>query len=174
MKGRPRIINRLRRLVRSERGGTLAELAIIVPFLVVMLAAVSELGRFFQTYTTLSKSTRSAARYLSSHQFNNLEKGRAKNLVLCGKLTCTGEPELVKGLTVGNICIQTTLGASGTVENITVSIPREETMTCEDGGAATHFLYLPIFDIGALLHSDTFTLKYAISPSTTMRYIPAD
>ena len=49
----------------NEKGGTLAELAILVPFLIIMAASVSELGRLFQTYTTLSKSTRAAARYLS-------------------------------------------------------------------------------------------------------------
>ena len=163
----------MRRLVRSEKGGTLAELAILVPFLVVMLAAVSELGRFFQTYTTLSKATRSAARYLSSHQFNPQEKGRAKNLVVCGKLTCTGGDELVRGLTAGNVCIQTTLTAGSTVETVTVFIPRQETVTCEDDTTATWFRYQPIFDIGALLNND-FSLVYPITPSTTMRYISAD
>jgi Flp pilus assembly protein TadG len=169
-----RIISKLRHLAGNESGGTLAELAIIVPFLVVMLAAVSEVGRFFQTYTTLSKTTRSAARYLSSHQFNDLEKGRAKNLVVCGKLTCNGGDELVKGLTTANVCIQTTLTASSTVETVTVNIPRAETVTCEDGGSATWLVFNPIFDIGALLNNDTFSLEYPISPSTTMRYIPAE
>jgi Flp pilus assembly protein TadG len=166
-------IGKMRRLVRSERGGTLAEFAILVPFLVVMLAAVSEVGRFFQTYTTLSKATRSAARYLSSHQFNNQEKARAKNLVVCGKLTCTGGDEIVPGITAGNVCIQTVLTASSTVETVTVFIPRQETVACEDETTAAWLPYQPIFDIGALLHND-FSLVYPIAPSTTMRYIPAD
>jgi Flp pilus assembly protein TadG len=163
----------LRYLLDNERGGTLAELAIILPVLVVMIAAVSEVGRYFQTYTTLSKATRSAARYLSNHQFNPAEKDRAKSLVLCGKLNCTGEPALVKGLTVNNICIQTTMTAALTVETVTVSIPRQNTV-CEDGATATRLLHQPIFDIGALLQSNTFTFNYPISPATTMRYIPAD
>jgi Flp pilus assembly pilin Flp len=167
-------VSKLRRLGRSESGGTLAELAILVPFLVVMLAAVSELGRFFQTYTTLSKATRTAARYLSNHQFNNLEKGRAKNLVVCGKLVCSGNDALVAGLTTDNVCIQTTLTPQATVETITVSIPRQETMTCEDGGTATWLRYRPVFDIGALINDADFSLIYPMPPSTTMRYIPAD
>lgn len=173
MSKRPRTIRKFHWLLRNETGGALAELAILVPFLVVMLAAVSELGRFFQSYTTLSKSTRAAARYLSSHQFNNLEKGRAKNLVVCGKLTCAGGDELVKGLSVSNVCIETTLTPAGTVETVTVSIPRQETATC-DGETATWLRYQPIFDIGALLNNNTFTLRYPFNPSTTMRYIPAN
>ena len=163
---------KLHRLLRSEKGGALAEFAILVPFLVVMLAAVSELGRFFQAYTTLSKSTRAAARYLSSHQFNDLEKGRAKNLAVCGKLACADGDALVPGLSTSNICIETTLTASATVETVTVSIPREETATC-DGETATWLRHRPIFDIGALLHNSV-TLRYPFNPSTTMRYIPAN
>lgn len=168
------IIAKLHRLLRNETGGAVAELAILVPFLVVMLAAVSEVGRFFQSYTTLSKSTRAAARYLSSHQFNELEKGRAKNLVVCGKLTCTGGDELVDGLSVSNVCIETTLTPSLTVETVTVSIPRQKTATCDAGEPATWLRFKPIFDLGALLNNDTFTFRYPFNPSTTMRYIPAN
>ena len=167
-------IGKSHRLLRNETGGALAEFAILVPFLVVMLAAVSEVGRFYQTYTTLSKSTRAAARYLSSHQFNDLEKGRAKNLVVCGKLTCADGDELVPGLSVNNVCIETTLTASLTVETVTVSIPRQETVTCDAGEAATWLRHRPIFDMGALLNNDSFTLRYPFNPSTTMRYIPAN
>lgn len=170
----PNTIGKLQRLLRNETGGALAEFAILVPFLVVMLAAVSEVGRYFQAYTTLSKSTRAAARYLSSHQFNALEKGRAKNLVVCGKLACTGGDELVRGLSVSNVCIETTLTAASTVETVTVSIPRQASVTCEGGETATWFRYQPIFDLGALLNNDSFTLQYPFNPSTTMRYIPAN
>lgn len=169
-----RSIRKLRLLLRSENGGTLAELAILVPFLVLLLATVAEVGRFFQTYTTLSKATRSAARYLSSHQFNALEKSRAKNLVVCGKLACTGGDELVKGLTTDNVCIQTTLTAAGTVETVTVSLPRQTSVTCEDGTTATWLRFQPIFDIGALLDNPSFSLAYPFPASTTMRYIPAE
>src|SRR5262245_32716383 len=92
------IVKRLRALVRSERGGALAELAIMVPFLAVMLAIVTEVGRYYQTYTTLTKSTRAAARYLSNHNLTNAEVARAVSLAVCGKLACTGGDELVKGI----------------------------------------------------------------------------
>jgi len=56
----------MRHWLRKEDGGALAELAILVPFLAVMLAGVCEFGRYFQNYTTLAKATRTASRYLST------------------------------------------------------------------------------------------------------------
>ncbi len=80
MQPRSAAIKRLRHLLLGEDGGALAELAIVVPFLAVMLAGVSEFGRFFQTYTTLVKATRSASRYLSSHDLTAAEIGKATSI----------------------------------------------------------------------------------------------
>jgi Flp pilus assembly protein TadG len=165
---------KLRRLVSDDSGGTLAEMALTVPLLIVLLAGVSEIGRYFQAYTTMSKSTRAAARYLSNHQYNATEVARAKNLAVCGQLTaCTLEERLVKGATPDNVCIETTK-VSGTeqIEFVTVSIPRGATKTCDADAVAVKLNYQPIFNLGALLGDDTFSLTYPIAPSTTMRYIP--
>src|SRR6185503_16348572 len=51
------ILRKVRKLVRSERGGAVAELAIMAPFLALMLAVVCEVGRYFDNYTTLAKGT---------------------------------------------------------------------------------------------------------------------
>jgi Flp pilus assembly protein TadG len=165
---------KLRHVVRDDSGGTLAEMALTVPLLIVLLAGVAEIGRYFQTYTTMVKSTRAAARYLSNHQYNSLEVSRAKNLVVCGRLTtCTAEERLVYGAAPENVCIQTTfVPDSAQIEAITVSLPREATKTCDADETAVKLVYQPIFDLGRLLGSDTFSLSYPISPSTTMRYIP--
>lgn len=165
----------LRRLARNKRGGTIAELAILLPMIVVMLAAVAEVGRYFQSYTTLSKATRSAARYLSNHQYNADERDKAKSLVVCGKLECTkNDPPLVKGLAKNNVCIQTTLTDVGTVETITVSIPRAASVACDADETAVNLPYKPIFDIGALIDDADFSMAFPMPPSTTMRYIPAE
>lgn len=150
-----KITGRLHRFVNNDCGGTLAELAILMPFLAVMLAAVTELGRFFQTYTTVSKATRSAARYLSNHPFTNAEKDKAKNLVVCGKLTDCGTERLVSGIETTNVCIEST-GA-----------PVVETVTVRVGGCADPLVYEPIFNIGAMLHN-SFSMALPIRPSTTM------
>jgi Flp pilus assembly pilin Flp len=166
MKVRPVIIQRLLRFTRRENGAALAELAILVPFLVIMLAAVAEFGRFFQTYTTLAKATRASARYLSNHTFDQAEQDKAKNLVVCGKLTCAGGEGLVSGIDASNVCIEYQFPAGGSPkpETVTVSIPRT------GGGCGAPYNFAPIFDIGALLNS-SFSLVLPISPSTTMYYM---
>lgn len=156
----------LRRLWRDENGGTLAELAILVPFLIVMLAAVTELGRFFQTYTTLSKSTRAASRYLSNQAYEGPEgqsSNRARNIAYCGKLDCAGTDPVVKNLEPENVVIEVVYppteggGETGIPETVKVSIQ--------------NFTFQPLFDVGALLNSETFSLALPVRPSTTMHYM---
>ena len=163
MKRRTLSIHRLGRFGRDEKGGTLAELAILFPLLALMLAAVSEFGRYFQTYTTLAKSTRTAARYISNHPYNATEITRATNLVVCGKLVCAGGDELVPGMTPGKVCIEST--GSPKIQTVTVRIPHVA------AGCGAPHVYQPIFDIGALLHNPTFSLAIPINPSTTMYYM---
>jgi Flp pilus assembly protein TadG len=163
MKLRKIKIQKLLLFARNDAGGTLAELAILAPLLLVLLAAVSEFGRYFETYTTLAKATRSATRYLSNHPLTTGEKDKAKNLVRCGKLAnCAANDRLVPGIETSNVCIETT--GSPIVETVTVRIPR----TADGCGAPLN--YRPIFNIGALLHS-SFNLAVPISPRTTMRYV---
>ena len=166
----------IRSLLRSDEGGALAELAILVPFLVVMLAAVSELGRYFQAYTTVAKATRTASRYLSNHQVNPQETARAINLVVCGKLTCAaGDKPLAKNFTASNVCLETT--GSPKVTSVTVRIVRAAgdcgSVDTAVGGTsgATPYVYQPTFNIGALLHVPSFTLALPIAPRTQMYYM---
>lgn len=165
MKVRSVIIQRLIRFARRDNGAALAELAILVPFLVIMLAAVAEFGRFFQTYTTLAKATRASARYLSNHTYDVGEQDKAKNLVVCGKLACPGTERLVDGIEASNVCIeyQYPIG-SPKPETVTVSIPRT------GSGCGAPYNFAPIFDIGALLNT-SFSLVLPIAPSTTMYYM---
>ena len=157
------LLRKLSCFIRQERGASMAELAILVPILVLLLAAVCEFGRFFQQYTTLAKSTRTAARYLSNHSFPD-NQAAARNLVVCGKLTCAGGDELVPGISTANVCIEST--GSPKIETVTVSLPR----TGGAGACAQPFNYRPIFNIGALLNTG-FTFTPAISPGVTMYYM---
>jgi Flp pilus assembly protein TadG len=162
--------------LRREDGGALAELAILVPFLAVMLAGVCEFGRYFQHYTTLSKATRTASRYLSNHELNATEITRAKNLMVCGKLACTGsDRKIVSGFSAANICIETTTESptSPVVQTVTVKVPRtaEDCSPMAGTTAGTPFVYTPIFNIGALLNNPTLSLALPIAPGTTMYYM---
>ncbi|HEY5883730.1 MAG TPA: TadE family protein [Pyrinomonadaceae bacterium] len=154
------IFSKLRCFISHEKGAALAELAILVPFLILMVAAVAEFGRFFQNYTTISKGTRSAARYLSNHKYDVDSQAAARNIVVCGKLTCAGGDALVPGLSTANVCIETT--GTPRIETFTVSLPR-----VSGGGCGAPLNYTPWFNIGALLNTG-FTFTPAISPSTTM------
>ena len=176
MNFRSKVWLKIRRLIATDDGGSLAELAIMVPFLILMLAAVSEIGRLFDNYTTLAKATRSASRYLSNHQINNVETARAVSLVVCGKLACGGgDTALVNGFTSSNVCVETT--GTPKVTAVTVRIPRTagdcgSTNTAIGGtGGATPFVYNPIFNIGALLNTPGFSLALPIAPRTTMYYM---
>jgi len=158
---KPTLFRKLRCFIRHDKGAAMAELAILVPFLILLVAAISEFGRFFQQYTLLAKSTRSAARYLSNHPYST-SQGQATNLAVCGQLSCTGVDPLAPGLSSANICIEST--GSPVVETVKVTI---------GGSCATAYNFRPLFDIGALLNTN-FMFRPAISPSTTMYYMLAN
>lgn len=143
---------RLRRLLPCEAGTQLAELAIVLPVLLVLFGATAEFGRFFYTYATLAKATRSAARYLTVS--NQSTDAGAQNLVVYGNADGAGSPAL-PGLAATHVDIVRE-GPAGFPEKVTVGI--------------SGYKYQPIFDLGKLTGSD-FTLKIDVKPSTTMRYM---
>ena len=159
---RLRITRRARHLAENETGGTLAELAILLPFLIVMVGAVAELGRYFQAYSTLSKSTRASARYLSRVAFDEQSETRAKNVAVCGKIDCTGVNPVVAGLTPTNINVVTEFAPGGAGNPITVTV------------SIQNYTFQPLFNLGALLGNNTFSLALPIRPSTTMYYMWTD
>src|SRR5918999_5147780 len=154
-----RIIRRARHLAENESGGTLAELAILLPLLMVMVGAVAELGRFFQTYATLSKATRASARYLSKVAYDEPNLTSAKNVAVCGMTECAGQGAVASGLTTANIELTPEFppGGEGNPTTVTVRI--------------VNYNFQPIFNLGALLGNNTFSLALPIRSSTTMYYM---
>ena len=147
-----RLIGRLRRFKACEAGTQLAEMAIVLPMLLVLFAATAEFGRFFYTYNTLAKSTRAGARYLTAS--NKATDDMAKSLVVNGTTDDGGAP-ILSGLSSGNVQI-TREGPAGYPETVKVEI--------------TGYKYEPIFDLGKLM-GKSFSLRVDVRPSTTMRYI---
>src|SRR3954463_6408268 len=94
---------RPRRFWRGEAGTQLAEMAIVLPLMLVLFGATAEFGRFFYTYTTLAKATRSAARYLTVS--NKSPDAVAQNLVVYGNTEGTGDP-ILPGLDAGQVNIE--------------------------------------------------------------------
>lgn len=149
------ITQKLRLLGRQEAGVQLAEIAIALPILLVLFAAVAEFGRFFYTDLTLGKATRAGARYLSTKQLTADEINSAKSLMICGdpSVNSVCDNPVVPGLTPAMVKVTPTSGIPNTV---TVEIE--------------NYQFEPIFDLGALAHND-LSLRVNITPATTMKYL---
>ena len=154
-----KMMNRLRNFLGREDGTQMIEFAIVLPILLLLVAGATELGRMYQQYTTLSKGTRAAARYLSSVQSVTGSTTAAKNIVMCGNAAgCggAGQPAvIVPNLMAANVVVTppTTEGVGG-VRYVTVEI---------DG-----YNYDPlVFDLNALVGSTSFSVE--LDPRTTMR-----
>jgi Flp pilus assembly protein TadG len=137
---------------RDERGSQLAELAIVMPLVLVLLGATAEFGRFFYTYTTLLKGTRAASRYLVSQPVGSSDTA-AKNLVVYGNTAGTGTP-VTSNLTTAHVLI-------------TPNKVGAKTQTVE----IQNFTYVPIFDLGKLTRSSTLSLRVNVGAKSTMRQL---
>jgi Flp pilus assembly protein TadG len=143
---------------RDDRGLQLVELALTLPVLILLFAAVAEFGRYFHAHTTLAKGTRVAVRYLATARTTGCDDLNAKNLVVYGNMAGTGSP-IVNGLTVNNVTItrfNAAGGTSGFPATVTIQI--------------TNFQHTPIFDLGKLMNS-SLSLAIDMKPSVTMRYL---
>lgn len=153
---RNNMVRRRLRLFRAdERGTQLAELAIVMPLLLMLLGATAEFGRFMYTYSTLAKATRAGARYAVS-QPPGTGATETKNLVVYGNTAGTGTP-VVAGLDASKVTVTPTLAANGTTTTVTVRI--------------TGYVYQPIFDLGRLTNRSGLSLAVGVSPSSTMRQL---
>ena len=152
---------------RAESGAQLVELAIVLPIFLMLLAAVAEFGLYFYTYTTLSKATRVAARYITSKTYNpnnpdnaNNTIAQAKKLAVCGRTDlCSAGSEIISGFTTSNVSITTTGGDEFFPETITVQI--------------SGYNYIPLFDLSGFVGGQSWQ-NVSVAPSTTMRYLLAN
>ena len=107
----------MRRLLRSERGQTMVETAIVLPVVVFMLVAMVDAGRVFHAWIVVTNSAREGARAGAARQSAAVVEARIEasmNGWLCDdpETTCTDN---------GNI-----QGTSGTALQVEVS--REVTL----------------------------------------------
>lgn len=103
----------------KQRGLAMVEFAVALPFMLLMLVALTELGRAFFTYSTLTKSVENAARYIASETLTSVGHAdltaskilAARNLVIYGNVNGNGVT-LVEGLNGGDITVACTYGTS--------------------------------------------------------------
>lgn len=141
---------------RDERGTQFVELAIVLPVMLLLFAAVAEFGRFFYTYSTLAKAARAGARYTITRPLNTASLNEAKSLAVFGDplAGCAGTPVL-SGLQCANIDIQ-----QSTVNGVVVVTAR-----------VVNYQYQPVLDLGRVTGIAGASLRINVSPSMTMKYV---
>jgi Flp pilus assembly protein TadG len=148
---------------KNTKGAALAEAAIVLPLLALMLGATAEFGRFIYYYNSLGKATRAGARYIVTRQVSGPNVGTniadTKNIVVYGNTAGTGSNVLNENsLTTAKVEI---CGVSGGVTTCPVTGTPESVMV-----RITGYSYTPLFAIGPMQ-----SLGINIQPSTTMRYM---
>lgn len=156
-----RAFGKLRRFRRDERGVQLVELAVMLPILLLLFAAIAEFGRFYYEYTTLAKGARAGVRFLATARTNGDDDLPAKNLVVYGNTNGTGSP-IISGLTTSNVTI-TRLNNAGNPQ--IGGVPKTV------GVQITTYKYTPIFNLGKLVNNTSLSLNIEVKPSVTMRYL---
>jgi TadE-like protein len=146
----------LQRFRRDESGIHLVEVAIVLPIFLMLFAATAEFGRFFYEYTTLAKATRVGARYLTTAQVIPAEDATAKNIIVYGNPSGSGDP-ILPGLSPTNVVISRQGGVPVLPETVRVQIQ--------------NYRHQPIFDLGQMLNVTSLSLNIDVKPSVTMRYL---
>lgn len=106
----------------QHRGVAALEFTLLLPFLLILTFATTELGRAFYQYNTLTKSVRDGARYLSVY-LPNTHIVEARNLIVYGNVAGTGQP-LAIGLEPGDVPdpVWSTTGSAPVINVVTVRI----------------------------------------------------
>jgi Flp pilus assembly protein TadG len=164
--GKARRRGGLGRFWRSERGTQLVELAIVLPILMALFAATAEFGRYFYSYSTVAKATRSGARFLTTVPVKTVGAGggvnanedmKAKRLVVYGDANASdGTKPLVPGLSVSNVEIVRNGPVPTVPDTVTVRI--------------VGYNYTPLINLGNFANALKWT-AVPIKPATTMRYL---
>jgi Flp pilus assembly protein TadG len=155
----------LNRFRRDEQGVQLVEIAIVIPILLMLFAAVGEFGRYFYEYTTLAKAARVGVRLMSTKTLKvTLTKDwilDTKKLVVYGNTAGTGTP-IMTGLTVDNVDVQF---AGGTYSAPRTGVPTTVTISI------INYKHQPVFDLGKLTNISGLSTNVDVKPSVTMHYM---
>jgi Flp pilus assembly protein TadG len=168
----------LSRIVRRDDGGSIIELAIVFPILLILFVGTAELGRLFYTYTTLAKATKVGARYLSTSRNAvngtateiSTAKNQARNLVVYGcpnrtVAPCSTTPPIVAGLTTANVIICDNFSvpcvpalAGGPIKYFKVEI--------------TNYTYSPgTWNLASMTGLANATFYFPLQPATEIRHM---
>ena len=153
----------LQRFRRDEHGVQLVEIAIVLPLLLMLFAAVGEFGRYFYEYTTMAKAARVGARFMAAKSLDSASTDwvtATKKLVVYGNTAGTGNPVL-PGLTINNVDVKF---AGGTYTNGN-GVPTSVTISF------VNYKHKSMFDLAKLTKIKSLSLNVDVKPSVTMHYM---
>lgn len=120
---------------RKQKGLATVELALLTPFLLLSMLVAGEFTRAFYELNTLNKGVRDAARLMADRSINggtglfnmsNSDKTLARNIIVYGNTSGTGNPVL-RNLQTNHVTFtQTDLGVSPRIQEhveVTVNYP---------------------------------------------------
>ncbi len=155
-----------RPLVRDSRGTAALEFGIMLPFMVVLLAGIADLGRSIWQHHTLQKGVRDAARYLSRVDvpLTSTQRAAAKNLLLRSSFDGTRPyhfghwaSSVTTNLDSGTGLVTTYDNTGGTLRGPTnISII---TVTATVSPPAGEFPLLSLFGGGAIRYSARYQVR---------------
>jgi hypothetical protein len=149
---------RVRRFLKKERGTQILELAIALPVMLIMLAAVGEFGRFFYTYSALDNAVRAGARHACKWERNaSWTFNETSNLVVYGDYSDTSNGPILPGLSTTNVVVQPNGPSVNNIDSVTVKI--------------VNYRYTPLFDLGALIGVPSLSLNIPMNASATMHQL---
>ena len=102
------------RPIKAQSGVAAVEMALLLPFLLLLAFGITELGRAVYQYNTLAKAVRDGARHLS--QYAPGDAGRAdeaRSLVGCGATVCGDKQPLVPGMSSSYVRVRDRLSDPG-------------------------------------------------------------
>jgi hypothetical protein len=137
---------------RRERGLQLVEMAMVLPIMFLLIAAIIEFSWYFP-----------AAGYVYTKSFDSTAINTAKNMVLCGEVSsdtayCNNRTKTVSGLALANVDVSLT----GTYPDQTITVK------------VINYSYSPVkfFDLAKFGKNNKWdTTVTKVNAATTMRYI---
>lgn len=157
MRNRPRSFETVRRFGRRENGTHLVELAIVIPFLLIMLGGLAEFGRFFYTYSKLTTAVRAGARHACKWERNaSWTFPETSNMVVYGDFG-GGTTPILPGLSTANVVVQANGPSVNNIDSVTVKI--------------VNYTYTPLFDLGRLTGIPALSLNVNMNANATMHQL---
>ena len=151
-------LQRVRRFFRREHGTQLVELSIVLPMMLVLLGGLSEFGRFFYTYTTLTNAVRAGARHASKWELSAAWTiPETANMVVYGDFTDTSNGPILPGLSTSNVVVQANGPSANNIDSVTVKI--------------VNYQYQPLFDLGKLTGIPALSLNINMNANATMHQL---